>query len=110
MALYETPHCPKIFPDATWTKSTRVSAQAAGQFRNNQYDLSACNFAAGLRSAGKKRDAFRPGCDGERTCGCAASTDDSRGESWPVESAISLYEARRRDGEPHRKGSSRFPA
>src|SRR5271156_4632343 len=98
MAVYETPpHRRKIFPDATWTKSKRVTAQAAGQFHSNQYDLSACHSPAGLRSGGEKRAASRSGSGGETTCGCAATTDDSRGESWPVESAISLYEARRRD-------------
>src|ERR1700761_353945 len=98
MAVYETPpHRRKIFPDATGTKSKRVTAQAAGQFHSNQHDLSACHSASGLRSGGEKRDASRSGCGGETARGCAASADDSRGKSWPVEPAVSLYEARRRD-------------
>src|ERR1700722_8865048 len=98
MAVYEIPpRCRKIFPDAAWTKSRRVSAQVAGRLHNNQYDLSVYNSAAGLRSGGEKHEAFRPGCDGETTCGCPASADDSRGESWPAESAISLHETRRDD-------------
>src|SRR5580698_8863654 len=108
MAVYEIPpRGRKIFPDARWTKSRRVSPQAAGQFRNNQYDLPACYSAAGRGSGDTKHEAFHTGCGGETTCGCSASADDSRGESWPAESAISLHEARRRDGEPHRKGPTR---
>src|SRR5271154_4732855 len=111
MAVYEIqPLCRNIFPDATWTKSKRVSAQAAGQFRNNQYDLPACHSAAGRRSGEAKHEAFHTRCGGETPCGCSASADDSRGESWPAESAISIHEARHRDGEPHRKGSTRCPA